>query len=74
MQLKVIYSYHLYLSESDCAECAISLTETIAYCIQNFDTPEHIVQCIEDAIGSADLCYPCICDILTIFGVECPAV
>jgi hypothetical protein len=61
------------IAESDCADCAISLTETVAYCIYHFDTPEHIVQCIEDAIGTADACYPCICDVLAFFDVICPA-
>ena len=61
----------LYFLESDCADCGISLTETIAYCIFNFDSVEHIVTCVEDAIGTADECYPCICEVLGWFGVVC---
>ena len=58
--------------ESDCADCLISLTETIAYCILHTDTTEGIITCVEDAIGSADACFPCICDVLAFFDVICP--
>ena len=61
-----------FFLESDCADCAVSLTETIAYCVIHFGTPEEIVTCVEDAIGTADLCYVCICDVLAWFDILCP--
>jgi hypothetical protein len=63
----------LYLSflESECADCAISLAETIGYCVQHFGTADEIVTCIEDAIGTADVCYPCICEVLAWFDIIC---
>jgi hypothetical protein len=35
------------------------------------DTTEGIILCIEEAIGTADECYPCICEVLEFFDIIC---
>ncbi len=67
-----IYTNFLFIIESDCADCALSLLDTVVDCISQTDTTEGIILCVEEAIGTADLCFPCICDVLAFFDVICP--
>ena len=61
-------------SGSICADCALSLTDSISFCLLYTDSDEAIVQCVKGLITSADICYPCICDVLPLFDIQCPAV
>jgi hypothetical protein len=61
------------ISESVCADCAISLTDSISFCVLNTSTDQGIIDCVKGLVGSADICYGCICDVLAFFDVLCPA-
>merc|ERR1712215_385014 len=52
------------------AECAGSLAVTIAACVASGITlGAALAGCIGSAIGVADMCYPCICDVIEFLGM-----
>ena len=65
-------SHTIFMISEICYPCFLTNFLTFSSCVNTFQEPVAVFNCVQNALGALDECRSCLCTIMFVFGVPCP--